>query len=48
MRVIMGLCNRVVVLQHGETICEGTPQQVCSDENVVKVYLGKRFQIKEE
>jgi len=48
MRVIMGLCNRVVVLQHGETICEGTPQQVCSDENVVKVYLGKRFQVTEE
>jgi branched-chain amino acid transport system ATP-binding protein len=48
MRVIMGLCNRVVVLQHGETICEGTPQQVCNDENVVKVYLGKRFQVTEE
>ncbi|MGD6852697.1 MAG: ABC transporter ATP-binding protein [Candidatus Bathyarchaeia archaeon] len=48
MRVIMGLCNRVIVLQHGEKICEGTPQQVCSDENVVKVYLGKKFQLDEE
>lgn len=27
MRVIMGLCNRVIVLQHGEKICEGTPKQ---------------------
>jgi branched-chain amino acid transport system ATP-binding protein len=43
MRVIMGLCDRVVVLHHGEKICEGTPKQVCNDENVVKVYLGKRF-----
>lgn len=48
MRVIMGLCNRVIVLQHGEKICEGTPKQVCSDENVVKVYLGKRFLFGEE
>jgi branched-chain amino acid transport system ATP-binding protein len=48
MRVIMGLCNRVIVLQHGEKICDGTPKQVCSDENVVKVYLGKKFQFGED
>jgi branched-chain amino acid transport system ATP-binding protein len=48
MRVIMGLCARVIVLQHGEKICDGTPKQVCSDENVVKVYLGKRFTFDEE
>jgi ABC-type branched-subunit amino acid transport system ATPase component len=38
----------VIVLQHGEKICDGTPKQVCSDENVVKVYLGKRFQFGED
>ena len=48
MRVIMGLCDRVVVLQHGEKICEGTPQEVCNDENVVKVYLGKKFTLGED
>ena len=48
MRVIMGLCSRVIVLQHGEKICEGTPKQVCNDENVVKVYLGKRFTFGED
>ena len=48
MRVIMGLCNRVIVLQHGEKICEGTPKQVCSDEHVIKVYLGKRFTFGED
>lgn len=48
MRVIMGLCSRVIVLQHGEKICEGTPKQVCSDEHVVKVYLGKRFTFGED
>ena len=48
MRVIMGLCDRVIVLQHGEKICEGTPKQVCADENVVKVYLGKKFTFNED
>jgi branched-chain amino acid transport system ATP-binding protein len=48
MRVIMGLCDRVIVLQHGEKICEGTPKEVCSDENVVKVYLGKKFTFNED
>jgi branched-chain amino acid transport system ATP-binding protein len=48
MRVIMGLCNRVTVLHHGEKICEGTPGEVCADESVVKVYLGKKFSFYEE
>jgi branched-chain amino acid transport system ATP-binding protein len=48
MRVIMGLCDHVIVLHHGEKICEGTPKQVVCDENVVKVYLGKRFTFGEE
>jgi branched-chain amino acid transport system ATP-binding protein len=48
MRVIMGLCDRVIVLQHGEKICEGSPKQVCTDQNVINVYLGKRFKFGEE
>jgi branched-chain amino acid transport system ATP-binding protein len=48
MRVIMGLCNRVAVLHHGEKICEGTPGEVCADESVVKVYLGKKFSFYED
>jgi len=48
MKVIMGLCDRVVVLHHGEKICDGTPKQVCTDENVVKVYLGKKFTFSED
>jgi branched-chain amino acid transport system ATP-binding protein len=47
MRVIMGLCDRVIVLHHGEKICEGTPEHVCNDDNVVRVYLGKKFLIRE-
>jgi branched-chain amino acid transport system ATP-binding protein len=48
MRVIMGLCDRVVVLHHGEKICEGKPSEVCSDKEVIKVYLGKKFQFGED
>lgn len=48
MRVIMGLCDRVSVLHHGEKICEGDPKEVCNDENVIKVYLGKKFSFDEE
>jgi branched-chain amino acid transport system ATP-binding protein len=48
MRVIMGLCDRVAVLHHGKKICEGKPKEVCNDENVIKVYLGKKFSFDEE
>jgi len=48
MRVIMGLCDQVIVLHHGEKICEGTPKQVVEDENVCKVYLGKKRSLGED
>ena len=48
MRIIMGLCGRVVVLNHGEKICEGKPGEVCTDDEVVKIYLGKKFSFGEE
>jgi len=48
MRVIMGLCDRVTVLHHGEKMFEGTPKEVVNDERVVKVYLGKRFSLCED
>ena len=48
MKVIMGLCDHVTVLNHGEKICEGTPGTVCNDQEVVKIYLGKKFSVDEE
>ncbi|NLE03997.1 MAG: ABC transporter ATP-binding protein, partial [Crenarchaeota archaeon] len=48
MRIIMGLCERVVVLNHGEKICEGKPGKVCTDPEVVKIYLGKKFTFGED
>ena len=48
MRVIMELCDHVIVLHHGEKICEGTPKQVVEDDNVCKVYLGKKRSLGED
>ena len=48
MKVIMGLCETVTVLHHGEKICEGTPGEVCNDKGVIEVYLGKKFELDEE
>ena len=43
MPVIMNLCDRIYVLHHGELICEGRPQDVIRNPEVVKAYLGEDF-----
>ncbi len=48
MKVIMGLCGHVTVLHHGEKLCEGTPDNVCGDKQVIEVYLGKKYSVDEE
>jgi branched-chain amino acid transport system ATP-binding protein len=43
MPVIMNLCDRIYVLHHGELICEGAPDKVTRDPDVVRAYLGEEF-----
>jgi branched-chain amino acid transport system ATP-binding protein len=40
MRAVMALSDRIVVLHHGQKICEGTPEQVARDPRVLESYLG--------
>ena len=42
MKAIMQVCDRIIVLHHGAKLAEGTPEEIATSEEVIKVYLGER------
>ena len=43
MNVVMNLCQRIIVLDYGTVLTEGTPEEVQHDPRVIEVYLGKGY-----
>jgi len=43
MEAVMQISDRVVVLNSGKKILEGTPKEVCSDREVIQAYLGEKY-----
>ena len=41
MKALMRMCERIIVLHHGEMIAEGEPDQIAEDSSVIKAYLGE-------
>ena len=42
MKAVMKVCNRIVVLHHGQVLASGTPAEIRADQNVINAYLGQR------
>ena len=46
MRAVMGVCDRIVVLNYGKKIADGLPQEIKENREIIKAYLGSEGSIR--
>ena len=43
MSMVMNISDRILALNYGKKVTEGTPAEVCQNEEVIKSYLGEKY-----